>query len=165
MSASVRTYAQLVELLTRDQVSFQADPPNQSVHIPTRARGADGVLVIRWQEAEGMAQLVHPLPITLTPRRLSAVEAAIARVNHALILPGFGINHEANLIYYRIALPVPNEGVPDHAIQGLFSAAVRTAADFGPSLRRVAEEDAPGDGILADASVDLAFSASGLPMA
>ena len=56
-----------------------------------------------------------------------------------------------------MTLPVVPDGVSDRTVQSVFRAAVRTAYDLLPALRRVVEEGASAEGIVADATIDMAL--------
>jgi hypothetical protein len=86
------------------------------------------------------------------------MEAAVTRLNHALALPGFGLNHQTSTLYFRVTLPVAAAGVSPQDLQSVFRAAVRTAFDMLPALRRVAEEGADPTMIVEDARIDLTIS-------
>ena len=75
------------------------------------------------------------------------VSDALTRLNHALAIPGFDLNHEHGLIAYRLYLPIyPRGSVRPNEVQAMFRLTVKTAADFFPTLRRiVAGEIKPED--------------------
>lgn len=158
----LHTYQDLLDLLNRDAVLHQAEPGEQSARIPTRRGGFEGVLTIRWQERDRVIQFIHPLPIEVPSARLAAVESAVARINHALALPGFGINHEARGLYYRVAVPLPREGADGLDVVAVFQATVKNAADFYPALRRVVLGESRPETVVADVQVDLALSMDGV---
>lgn len=161
-SVEIARYDDLLALLTRDRVPHQADPEGRSAAIPTARGPLTGVLVLRWQEEQGVLPFIQTLPVTVPPDRVSAVESALARLNHALILPGFGINHEARTLYYRVLMPLfPGRPPRDEDVRTMFRAVVKTAADFLPALRRVALEEGNPETVVADARVDLAMGESG----
>lgn len=156
----IRSYQDILNLLARDGILHQADPPDLSVRIPTARGAVEGLMLLRWQERDGVMQLIHPLPLRARADRLSEVEGAILRLNHALALPGFGLDHGSGQLYYRATLPVVPDGVTDRTVQSVFRAVVRSVYDLLPALRRVVEEGASAEGVVADASVDLALGAS-----
>ena len=155
----------LVALMNRDGVFHQVHPDDKSVRIPTKKGALEGLLIVRWQDRDGVLQFIHPLPVEVAPGRLGAVESAITRVNHALALPGFGFNHDAGLLYFRVTAPLPPEGVSDRLVQALFRATVRTSADFFPALKRVAQDGGNPETVIADAQIDVAMSAGQVPSA
>lgn len=158
MQNAITSYEELLDLLRKDGVLHQADLEERSVTIPTGRGELRGVLVIRWQADQGVMQLVQSLPFKVPDEQHAAYESALARINHALLIPGFGYNHEAGTPYYRLAMPIfPGRPPRAEDVRAAFRTAVKTAADFLPSLRRVATEGANPDTIVADARVDLAL--------
>ncbi len=158
MQNAITRYEELLELLARDGVLHQADPGERAVTIPTGRGELRGVLVIRWQSEQNVVQLVQSLPLKVPDDRLPAFESSLARLNHALLLPGFGYNHDAGTPYYRLALPIfPDRPLRAEDVRAAFRTAVKTAADFLPALRRVVTEGASPETIVADARVDLAL--------
>ena len=156
----INNFQDLLSLLARDQVLHQTTSDPNAVAIPTRRGTMEGVLLLRWQAAQGVVQLVQSLPLEVPIERVAAVQDAILRLNHALAMPGFGINPALRTPYYRVVLPLhASMPVTDMMLRALFSAAVRNAADFLPSLQRVALENASPEGVVADAQVDMALRA------
>lgn len=159
MQNAITRYEDLLDLLRKDGVLHQANLEERSVTIPTGRGELRGVLVIRWQGEQGVVQLVQSLPFTVPAERTAAFESALSRLNHALLLPGFGLNHEGSTPYYRLALPLfPGRPPRPEDVRAAFRTAVKTAADFLPALRRVATEGASPETIVADARVDLALA-------
>lgn len=162
MSNSITSYDDLLDLLRKDGVLHQADVADRSITIPTGRGELRGVLMMRWQGEQGVLQLVQSLPFKVPDERLSAYESALARINHALLIPGFGYNHEVGSAYFRVALPMfPGRPLRAEDVRAAFRTAVKTSADFLPALRRVALEGAAPNTIVADARVDLALGEGG----
>ena len=158
----IQSFQDLLALLVQDQVLHQSTGDPAAVAIPTRRGAMEGMLLLRWQAAQGVVQFVQSLPLEVPPDRVSAVEDALVRLNHALALPGFGLNPTARTVYFRVVLPLhPSMPVTDMMVRALFSATVRNAADFLPVLQRVALEGASPEHVVADAQVDMALKGQG----
>ena len=139
MSRTIATYEDLLSLLRDDGVLHEAHPETASVDVPTGRDSLRGVLVLRWQPERGVATFIQSLPLTVPPDRVPAFEHALVRLNHTLLLPGFGLAPEVNVPYYRLILPLfPDQPPTDAHIRLLFRATVKTAADALPGLRREA---------------------------
>lgn len=161
---NLHTFQQLLAVLDRDGVLHQTDLNLQTASIPTRRPQGEGLMVLKWQEREAVLQLVHALPILVPEERLSAVEGAIARLNHALALPGFGLDHETRRLYFRCVLPIGAAGVNPADVQALFRAMVRTSLDLVPPLRRVVDGSGSAEGVVVDASIELTLGSPGGPV-
>ena len=159
--ARLHSFSQLLAVLDHDQVLHQTDLALQTVSVPTRRPQGEGLMVMRWQDREGVLQLVHALPIVVPEAQMAAMEAAIARLNHALALPGFGLDHENRRLYFRTVLPITPGGVNPADVQALFRAMVRTSLDLLPPIRRVLEGGASPEGVVVDASIELTLGDGG----
>lgn len=160
----VTSFDDVTALLSLDGVSHRADPARDEVHIPTRLGAEEAVLMLRWNN--GFLQLFQDMNEAVEPARLADMDEAVTRLNHAMPVPGFGMNPSSNQLYYRLTVPLRQGGVlPSTALRALFSAAVKNAADFLPALRRVARgELAPGE-ILVQAAAFIAARDPSVPTA
>ncbi len=151
----IASYPDLLELLAREGVLHQARTEEKSVTIPTEKGALDGMLLMRWQESDGIIQFIQSLPLEIPADKIAAMESAIARLNHALALPGFDLNHEYRMLTYRQILPIyPRGYVHPAEIQAMFRVTVKTAADFLPTLSRILRGEGKLENIVADAQRD-----------
>lgn len=151
----IASYPDLLELLAREGVLHQARTEEKSVTIPTEKGALDGMLLMRWQESDGIIQFIQSLPLEIPADKIAAMESAIARLNHALALPGFDLNHEYRMLTYRQILPIyPRGYVHPAEIQAMFRVTVKTAADFLPTLARILRGEGKLENIVADAQRD-----------
>ena len=112
----------------------------------------------------GPATLVHALPLVVPRERLGAVESAIVRLNHALALPGFGLDHESRRLYFREVLPITAEGVSPTDVQALFRAMVRTSLDLLGPIQRIIDGSGSPESVVVDASIELTLGDPGGPV-
>ena len=146
---TISSYDELVELFATSGLQHQAEPEQLLIKIPTREGPLDGVLFIRWEAREQVVHLVQTINIAIPDDRLSALALAIAILNHALPLPGFGINVGLRNCYFRITMPLRPDGtITRQEIQGLFNLVVRSAAEHFAVLRDVARNGADPMSIL-----------------
>lgn len=150
----------LVEVLQKENVPFRADRDNQIVEIAVHTGPLHTEMVIRWELRLLLAQFIVAFPFHVPVERITAVEHALAIINHRLIMPGFGLDNDKRLLYFRLVTPRQDDGAMsyDH-IHRLISAAVDTLLDFYPLLVSVVTEGKEPDALL-DA---LAPSLSKLP--
>lgn len=137
------TFGELVSTLERLQIPHVADVARAGVEIPTRVYEGGGALVVYWDPRLALVQLVHPLGFAVPAGRRAAWFQAMAAVNHALVLPGFGSDLEAAAPYYRLVVPrrPPDGHFSDDELRQAISTAVNTVRDFREALRRVALEN------------------------
>jgi hypothetical protein len=150
----------LVEILQKENVPFRADRDNQIVEIAVHTGPLHTEMVIRWELRLLLAQFIVAFPFHVPPERIAAVEHSLAIINHRLIMPGFGLDNDKRLLYFRLVAPRQDDGTMsyDH-LHRLISAAVDTLLDFYPLLVSVVTEGKEPDALL-DA---LAPSLSKLP--
>ncbi len=149
------SFDDLITLLEQDRIPYRiAHSSSQSqVELPTKIGALQSQLMIIWGPTAPILQCIHPLPFRVPEERLAAIESAIARINHALVLPGFGLNHEVRLIYYRLSIPRRDDGrLSRQEFQKACQTAIGTAADFYLPLKHVALDNQPADAILNQAA-------------
>jgi len=152
-SKLLANFQDLLNLLKEDNVPHRANPEQQSVELPTQSGELEGEMLILWDARSSLVQCIHPLPFEVPEDRIPAAESAIARINHALTLPGFGLNHVSRLLYYRLSVPRRDDGtLSAQAVQRLFRTTVRTAADFYLPLSGVVLEGKNPEQVMADAA-------------
>jgi hypothetical protein len=158
-SKLLANFQDLLNLLKEDNVPHRANPEQQSVELPTQSGELEGEMLILWDARSSLVQCIHPLPFEVPEDRIPAAESAIARINHALTLPGFGLNHVSRLLYYRLSVPRRDDGtLSAQELQRLFRTTVRTAADFYRPLSGVVREGKNPEQVIANAA-----STSGFP--
>lgn len=160
----VRSYSDLLDLLKRDGVPHEANPDDSELVIPTERGPLDSVLLIRWQQDAGVVQMIQPLTFEVPPERIAAMETALCRLNPALVVAGFEIAYERRRVGFRTTLPLqPRGGLLPEEIQTYFRIVVKTAADFLPTLGRIALGLGNPLSVLEDAQADLAGGQAGGP--
>jgi hypothetical protein len=96
------------------------------------------------------------------PTQRGPLESALCRLNPALVVAGFEIAYERRRVGFRTTLPLqPRGGILPDEIQTYFRITVKTAADFLPTLSRVAAGLGNPHNVLEDAQTDLAAGRNG----
>jgi len=146
----VASFEQLKAFLTKQNVQFEADDESQNVAIPTQRGPIDSVMVIRWAASDGVVHFVQIMPFELPADRIPAVESAIVRMNHAYPVPGLGMNHDANAIYFRFTVPLlPRGSLSEDEISEFFSYTINQAAALHPTIEAVIKKTVAPEGALA----------------
>lgn len=139
----ISSYDELVALFREAPLTLQAMPEQSAVQIAVSKGPLEGVMFIRWQAEHKLVDFLQGLPFEIPEERIPAVATAIALLNHALVLPGFGINVAARRCYYRFTMPLRDDtSLSAQEVQGLFNLCVRNAAERLAPLQAVAEQDA-----------------------
>ncbi len=137
---TITSYDDLVGFFAESGLLHQADPAQSLVTLPTKKDQLEAAMYIRWQQDFEVVHFIQELNFELPEERLSEVALAIVVLNHALPLPGFGINMGTRSSYFRVTMPRrPDGSLLKKEIQGLFNLVVRTAAEHLSKLRAVAD--------------------------
>lgn len=150
-NALVRSFQDLLSLLTRDSVTHQPNVEGEEIIVPTQMGELASALVLRWRTADGALQFIQPLPIEVPIEQLANMESAINRLNFGMAFAGFALSHEARRVLYRLTLPLfVRGGLLPQEIKAYFSIAVKTASDSLPVLKRVASGATTPDKVVAE---------------
>ncbi|MCE9577011.1 MAG: hypothetical protein K8W52_27945 [Deltaproteobacteria bacterium] len=142
----MRSFAELVDWLAAAGIEHRADATHALVELPSAALPDDGTVVLVWR-ARATVDVVHQFAWPV-PDDASALLDAIARLNHALALPGVGIDHARRRAYVRVAI-ARVDGALEAAVLGtVLTEVIAMARDLGPRLRAVAEGELPAAAIL-----------------
>lgn len=108
--------------------------------------------VVVWPREVALLQLMVPLGVEVPEARRAEVCEAVVRMNHLLVLPGFGLDLAEGLLYFRTVQSRDPDGAVDvDAVKRLVQASVSTASRFGGPLVSVVQ------GELEPADLDLAL--------
>jgi hypothetical protein len=67
------------------------------------------------------------------------IESAIARINHVIVLPGFGFDHQNCYVYYRLSIPRREDNSLSVAeLENLVQTCIITGTEFHELLSEVA---------------------------
>ena len=135
------TLAQLVALLEADAVPHRVHPDRKLIELPVERGPLKTTMALVWHRGS-VAQYVVSLPLRVPDGRADAAHEALVRLNHAAVFPGLGLDHANGTVYYRLAAPMPEEGLEVAMVRGLFGRATALAADLYARLRPVLEEGA-----------------------
>lgn len=139
MTGRLRSRDDLVERLRADGVAIDAESAPDRVLFTVDEDGLQTTAVVVWPEDVALISVVLPLPIDLTPDVVPVFCEAVLRLNHLLLLPGFGIDLRGAFAYFRVVQARDADGsITVEAVQRLVQAAVGTASGFAPLLVQVA---------------------------
>lgn len=158
----VAGFDDLVKLFTVGEVTHKADPKTKAIALGVRAGDLEAPMLIRWQDNDGLVQFVQTMPFDIPPERVSAMEHAIVRVNHALAFAGFGMDHTKRRMYFRMSIPFqPRGALEAREVSSYMQGTIAQAKTFYLPFRRVALEGASPDGVLEDAKKAMAKEKQG----
>lgn len=157
----VSSFPEFVQLLERDGVFHKSNVGELTVEIPTQRGALDSVMLVRWQESDGVLQFIQALPLDIPDDKIAVLSDSVTRLNHVLAIPGFDLNHARKLLAYRLYLPLyPRGAVLPAEIQSMFQLTVKTAAEMMPVLSRVIAGQVTAEDVVADAQREYAAIAA-----
>jgi hypothetical protein len=133
------SFQSLLDLLSREGVTHKSDLERQRIEIPAQSGALEGILVIFWGKDVPLIQCIYPFPFIVPEDRISVVESSIVRLNHYLDMAGFGFNHNKQLLYYRLTLPLrmPENTILKEEFQTLCRSTVNTATRFHTQFEKI----------------------------
>jgi hypothetical protein len=141
---NISNFDELAAVFRDSGLAHELEPDASAVKLPISKPPLEGVMFIRWQSDQRVLLLLQTLPFEIPAERMSAMALAIALLNHALVLPGFGLNAEARRCYFRFSMPFRPDGtLTQTEVQGLFNLAVQSAFEHLSALQSVAEGAEP----------------------
>ena len=148
-TAMITDFGSLVELLNRDSVTHQTEVDDQYVIIPTDKGGVDSVFVISWAGDDGVVHFIHQIPVEMPKEKLQDVETAMVRLNHAIPVPGLGINHDSGSLYFRLTVPIqPRGGMTAQEVRAFFSHTLSESERWRPILTAIIGGEASPESVV-----------------
>ena len=138
----------LVAFIARNGLPHKAVPAQHAVEVGTRIRGRPGQMIIVWDPRATLLHIIAPLGIPVAEDMVPAVLDALARINHSLVLPGFGFNHEDRSLYYRWVVPRADDGMTEVEVDRAVKTVLGSVRDFWPALSAVASDERPSDEVM-----------------
>jgi len=134
------TFEQLMKFLKDNNVPHKANVELQIVGLPSKAAPLGEDLWIKWEKKVPFIQMIQHMIEDVPEDRYRDVEAAIARLNCALEIPGVTLDHGSHRISLRLAVPVfPPEGISPLTFHQLGQGCVSHAKEFYPALKAVVD--------------------------
>ncbi len=135
----LQSFAELKTFLEGRNIPVRADDERQVLEIPTYIRGEQHLAVIVWDPRATLMHVIQPLAVDVHPDRVAEIADALVRVNHQLVLPGFGYDHDRNTVYFRWVVPREGDGgMSEEGLDRAIRTVLETCRDFMPGLRAVA---------------------------
>lgn len=127
----IHDFAGLVAALQSDGAPIDAQPGKAELRILIDEPWLQSALWLRWDSQHALLHLLLPIGEPIPAERLSAIESLIARINHRLVMPGFGLDDTNAVAYFRLCLP-REEGLSVNQLRMLLRTAIGTVRDALP---------------------------------
>jgi len=139
----IASWQDLVAHLTKENVRFQQNDADQAIQIEIQLDNFSSQLYLRWETNLPYVQAICPVHMNVPDDRVPAVESAIARLNHAIALPGFGYDHANKFVYFRLTITVEPAGMDANFFGLMAQGVVNNARDFHSAIAGVIHGDPP----------------------
>jgi hypothetical protein len=144
---TIRSFPELLEELRKGNAPHRANEETQTIEMQTGAQELGGILVIRWEKLLPFVQVIQPLIRHFPAERAPDLETAIARINNVAVIAGLGLDHGGALLYYRMTLPILEDGVRADLLKIVLHGIIRNAGELLEPLKAVVA-GAPGAEVL-----------------
>lgn len=139
-SPVVSSFEDLTASLSRLGINHQKNDEQQFVLMTVENENFKAAQVIRWAAPDGVVHFIQVIPLRAPEENLPAIESSILRLNHIYPVPGLGVNHETNALYFRMTVPLAPRGhLRENEVKDYISYCVRQAIQFTPTLTEVAQ--------------------------
>ncbi|HKA86211.1 MAG TPA: hypothetical protein VKE22_01050 [Haliangiales bacterium] len=139
----VAGFADVIALLEADGVPHTRHDAQKIVELATDSGPAKGAMLIRWETEVPYATVIHPIVMNVAPERLAAMTECVTLLNHAILLPGFGVDRDQRFAYFRLVLPIEPAGMQADFFRTMVLACLNNSRDFWLALHGVANGEAP----------------------
>ncbi|MEE2640349.1 MAG: hypothetical protein VX768_06955 [Planctomycetota bacterium] len=147
--SQIKTFEDLCEAYTAQKIKFQKNETNQTLLFPTRSQSFSSLMVIRWDQVNGVVHFIQTMPLTVKKEQVPLYLKAAQQLNHGFLFPGIGINLENGGTYYRLSVPVSPRGyLFDYEVGTYTKFALRKASEFMPTLQSTLDGQVPLEGII-----------------
>jgi hypothetical protein len=156
----IRGPAEVARLLEDKRALLRSDGAPGCVTFAPFVPGATGTGRVVWDVRARLLHIRFDLALVLPPQRAPAMADAITIVNHALVVPGFGVDPQGPQVYFRWVIPRPaGDAFGAEEIDRALLTVLESVRDFQPALRAVAA------GGIASADVMLVAESGRMPSA
>jgi hypothetical protein len=143
----IASFEDLTQYLGENAIPHQVSADQKVVVLPTNQPPLVGQMMVRWEKALPYVQVIHPMVRDVPEARRAEVEHAICRANNTIALPGFGYEYKNNFVYFRLTVPMYEEGMLAASFRKQLNAVLSNARDFLVPFQVVVAGE-PGEQIL-----------------
>jgi hypothetical protein len=154
LAKTIRSYAELVQMLVEAGVAHDADPGRQTVDVPPDTSDLPGPTHLRWEKRHPFLQLIQPIVLGVPRERVRDIETAVVRLNNVSLHPGIEFDHGTSTVYHRVTAVVLVDGIRLDLIQAYLQGLLIKARQLRPTFLQIVG-GLSGDEILRVAPGDL----------
>lgn len=133
------TNSDLLKHLEDKQLKPQLQTETGQIVMAFRLNNKDFPIFLRIAEDEDFLQVLSFLPTKIKEGQHSAVGRFLHHVNNQVNLPGFSMDDQQDLVFYRIILPCPGREVNEQMLEKFLGAIFNVSNTFFPIISTLSE--------------------------
>lgn len=142
------TIDELKGFLKKNNFDVQFQPETNQLYIVFKISGFEFPLFIRIMDDATLVQLLIFMPVGCTPGAEPHLARLLHLINKELDIPGFGVDEEAGVIFYRVVLPTVQQKLDEAILTAYLNSFQQVAETFFPAIATVAQGKSTFDEIL-----------------
>lgn len=143
----IASFQDLTTFMTEAKLPYEADAEQRIVVTPTNKPPLTGQLLLRWEKQLPYVQAIQAIVKDVPADRRADIEQAICIANNTIALPGLGYDHASSVVYFRLTIPMYEEGMLAATFVRQINAVISNARDFLVPFQQVVNGQ-PGAKIL-----------------
>jgi hypothetical protein len=127
----IRSYHELVGQLAAHGMIRRTSPEAEMVAVTKE----DAEVILRWDDPGLLLHVTQAIPRRIPSERWTAVACTITGLNHELTVPGFGLDPESRMAYYRLVVPRHLDGaIAWEEVLRVLRICVRTTRQYAATI-------------------------------
>lgn len=136
------------KFLAKKEYQAQLQQDTGQLFLQLKYNGQDFPAFIRLYEEGDLLQLLLFIPCNIKPGTESDLARLLHLINKEIDIPGFGMDENANVIFYRLMIPAFKGQIEDELIETFIKSLDLLCKTFTPAIVAVAQGMATYDDIL-----------------
>jgi hypothetical protein len=133
------TNSDLLKHLEEKQLKPQMQNETGQIVMAFRLNNKDFPIFLRIAEDEDFLQVLSFLPTKIKEGQHSAIARFLHHVNNQVNLPGFSMDDQQDLVFYRIILPCPGRELSEQMLEKFLGAIFNVSNTFYPIVSQLSE--------------------------
>ena len=128
------TLDSLYNFLTKDKFDIKRQNETQQLFVLFKVHDQEYPVFIRIMDEGGLIQLLAFVPISLETNTQSDLSRLLHLFNKEIDIPGFGLDENAKVIFYRLVLPAIDGKISGEIVAGYLNSIQVIAETFYPVI-------------------------------
>jgi hypothetical protein len=124
--------------LVQEQFKSQIQKETHQIYLLYKIEGREFPLFLRIFPGGDLLQLIAFIPCHLKAATFGDLGRLLHLINKEMDIPGFGMDEEANLIFYRVMMPSVEKQVHGNHLKRFIQSIEQILKNFGPLIALVA---------------------------